>query len=144
MKNLFASIKKSIFVLFTVLTVSNSSFAQSTPEVIKNAAEITAHSLMRKVSPNTGYGAYARVKDYSINQYTNVLTIKIEAYWTAKRYLLASNYETFNIDGILTIDLDEDEVDFRSTYKNSSVQYAWSDSDVELSIRLANELLSKN
>jgi hypothetical protein len=146
MKTLFVSIKNLSIVLFSVLTfaLSNTANAQSDTETIKEIADATAQTLMRKVSPNTGYGAYAKVKDYSYNAYSKVLTIKIEAYWTAKRYMLASNYETFNIDGTLTIDLDDEDVDFRPTYKNSAVQYAWTSSDVLFAAALTSSLLSSN
>lgn len=122
------SIKNLSIVLFSVLTftISNSANAQSDAETIKGIADTTAQTIMKKVSPHTGYGAYSRVKDYNYNAYSKVLTIKIEAYWT----ILASNYETFNIDGVLTIDLDDETVDFRTTYKNTAVQYAWRSSDV--------------
>jgi hypothetical protein len=146
MKTLLVSIKNLSIVLFSVLTfaLSNSVNAQSDSEAIKEIADATAQTLMKKVSPNTGYGAYSRVKDYSYNAYSKVLTIKIEAYWTAKRYMLASSYETFNIDGVLTIDLDDENVDFTPTYKNASVQYAWTSSDVLFASALTYSLLSHN
>jgi hypothetical protein len=146
MKTLFVSIKNLSIVLFSVLTfaLSNTVNAQSDAETIKEIADATAQTLMRKVSPNTGYGAYAQVKDYNYNAYSKVLTIKIETYWTAKKYMLASNYETFNIDGTLTIDLDDEDLDFRPTYKNVSVQYTWTDSDVLFASALTSSLLSHN
>jgi hypothetical protein len=146
MKNLFVSFKTLSIALFSVLTfaLSNAANAQSDSETIKEIADATAQTLMKKVSPNTGYGAYSRVKDYNYNAYSKVLTIKIEAYWTAKRYMLASNYETFNIDGVLTIDLDDEDVDFRPTYKSASVQYAWTGSDVLFGTALTYALLSSN
>lgn len=146
MKNVFASIKNLSIVLFSVLTfaLSNSANAQSDAETIKEIADVAAQTLMRRVSPNTGYGAYSRVKDYNYNAYSKVLTIKIETYWTAKRYMLASNYETFNIDGVLTIDLDDETVDFRTTYKNTAVQYAWTSSDVLFATAIMSSLVSNN
>lgn len=146
MKTFISSIKNPFVVFFSIiaLTFSHGAKAQTDQEIVQRLADATAQTLMQKVSPNTGYGAYSRVKDWSFNSYTKEITIKIEAYWSAKRYMMASSTETFNIDGVLTIDFDDDELDFVPTYKNTAVKYAWSDSDIVLATALTYRLLSNN
>lgn len=142
MKNLIKSIKVLSFVFVSFFSVS--ALAQSEQDLVNNIAKTSAYSLMKQVSPNTGFNASAKGITYSFNTSTNTLTIKFEAYWNAKRYMLASSYETFNIDGILTIDLDSEDVRFTPTYKNSAVVGAWSNADALFTYEIAKNILASN
>lgn len=124
---------KTLFVsLIAVFALTMSVHAQSLDASLKELADMTASQMQRKISPNTGHSAYGVVKGYTYNENTGILTVRVETYWRAKRYMLASSYESFNVDGYYTINTNTERFNFTTTYKNDSVRYAWSGSDAIL------------
>ena len=131
-------------IILSIFTLAYTAKAQEeTPQVVKDLANYAAQGMQKSVSPHTGYGAYGVVKSYTYNEYSKVLTIKMECYWTAKRAQLFYDFETFNVDGTLTFDVENWNFGFNSTYKNDAVRYAWSDSDVVIASSIARAIASR-
>jgi len=85
--------KKLLFIV--LLIINNLCFVQyiigKHDSKVKEFANACAVKLQNQISPHTGQDAYGVVKEWIYDEYKDKYEIKLEAYWTAKKFQVLSD-----------------------------------------------------